>query len=169
MFAAVTSRCACCRYVQYFADTLLQPGLQPRKLQLQRVAVTGIPLSDIKDLVVGVWVRPPGAGWKTELLCLAATRPEAMHLEGLHLCPAARLICVFCPTALACASAATLCLLIFGVAIDAGVNALILHLLPKRDYLQKQHSRQSSETASSCCQLLANALSLFLCDKVTTC
>lgn len=72
----------CCRYVQYYADLLQQPGLQPKRLQLQRVTVKGVPLSDIKDLVVGIWVRPPGVGWKTELLCLAAARPEAMHLEG---------------------------------------------------------------------------------------
>lgn len=72
------------RYVQYYADLLQQPGLQPKRLQLQRVTVKGVPLSDIKDLVVGIWVRPPGVGWKTELLCLAAARPEAMHLEGIE-------------------------------------------------------------------------------------
>ena len=73
-----------CRYVQYYADLLQQPDLQPKQLQLQRLTVNGIPMSAIRVVVVGVWVRPPGAGWKTELLCLAATRPEAMHLEGLR-------------------------------------------------------------------------------------
>ena len=76
-----------CRYVQYYADWLRQPDLVPRRLQLLRVTVTGIPLSDLRDLVVGVWVRPPGAGWKTELLCLAAVKPEARYLEGVNIRP----------------------------------------------------------------------------------
>lgn len=77
-----------CRYVQYYADWLQQPNLLPRRLQLQRVTVTGIPLSDLRNLVVGVWVRPPGAGWKTELVCLAAVKPEAQYLAGVSLLPA---------------------------------------------------------------------------------
>ncbi|KAL3150728.1 hypothetical protein ABBQ32_000513 [Trebouxia sp. C0010 RCD-2024] len=74
------------RYVQYYADWLQQPNLLPRRLQLQRVTVTGIPLSDLRNLVVGVWVRPPGAGWKTELVCLAAVKPEAQYLAGIEPC-----------------------------------------------------------------------------------
>lgn len=70
------------RYVQYYADLLQQPDLTPRRLQLQRVRVTGIPMSDLRDLVIGVWVRPPGAGWKTELLCLAAVKPGTQYLDG---------------------------------------------------------------------------------------
>lgn len=77
-----------CRYVQYYADLLQQPDLTPRRLQLQRVRVTGIPMSDLRDLVIGVWVRPPGAGWKTELLCLAAVKPGTQYLDGVNLCPA---------------------------------------------------------------------------------
>ena len=76
-----------CRYVQYYADLLRQPDLLPRRLQLRRVTVTGAPMSDLRDLVIGVWVRPPSAGWETDLLCLAATRPEARHLKGLTVYP----------------------------------------------------------------------------------
>lgn len=76
-----------CRYVQYYADSLRQPDLLPRRLQLRRVVVTGAPMSDLRDLVIGIWVRPPGASWETELLCLAATRPEARHLKGATVCP----------------------------------------------------------------------------------
>lgn len=72
------------RYVQYYADSLRQPDLLPRRLQLRRVVVTGAPMSDLRDLVIGIWVRPPGASWETELLCLAATRPEARHLKGIE-------------------------------------------------------------------------------------
>lgn len=75
------------RYVQYYADLLRQPDLLPRRLQLRKVVVTGVPMSDIRDLVIGVWVRPPGAGWKTELLCLAAAKPAARHLQGVTCCP----------------------------------------------------------------------------------
>ena len=75
-----------CRYVQYYADSLRQPDLLPRRLQLRRVVVTGAPMSDMRNLVVGIWVRPPGAGWQTQLLCLAATRPEAQHLKGRTVC-----------------------------------------------------------------------------------
>lgn len=75
------------RYVQYYTDLLRQPDLLPRRLQLRKVVVTGVPMSDLSDLVIGVWVRPPGAGWKTELLCLAAARPAARHLQGVTCCP----------------------------------------------------------------------------------
>ena len=76
-----------CRYVQYYADLLRQPDLQPRRLQLRRVVVTGAPMSDMRDLVVGIWVRPPGADWETKLLCLAAARPQARHHKGVTVCP----------------------------------------------------------------------------------
>ena len=75
-----------CRYVQYYADLLHQPDVLPRRLQLRRVVVSGVPMGDIRDLVIGVWVRPSGAGWKTDLLCLAAARPEARHLQGVIFC-----------------------------------------------------------------------------------
>ena len=77
------------RYVQYYTDLLQQPDLLPRRLQLRKVVVTGVPMSDIRDLVIGVWVRPPGAGWKTKLLCLAAAKPTARHLQGMGMtcCP----------------------------------------------------------------------------------
>lgn len=75
-----------CRYVQYYADLLQQPDMLPKRLQLRRVVLTGVPMSDIRDLVIGVWVRPPGAGWETQLLCLAASKPDAQHLKGVTVC-----------------------------------------------------------------------------------
>ena len=71
-----------CRYVQYYADMLGQQSFQPKKLQLWRVTVRGLPANEIKDLVLGVWSRPPGAGWKTNLLCLAVANSHAGLLEG---------------------------------------------------------------------------------------
>ena len=63
-----------CRYVHYYAAQLRQGPSVPKKVQLRRVTVTGLPSEETKDLVMGVWSRPPGAGWQSQLVCLAAAR-----------------------------------------------------------------------------------------------
>ena len=79
-----------CRYVQYYADILQQPDLAAKKMHLQKVIVSGLPADELKDLVLGVWSRPLGAGWKTELLCLASVQSHGSPVQGRpflsHLC-----------------------------------------------------------------------------------
>jgi hypothetical protein len=75
-----------CRYVQYYADLRKEGPVVPKRLQLRRVTVTGLPPGDTKDLIVGVWSRPPGAGWKSHLMCLAAARPQSMLSNGQCIC-----------------------------------------------------------------------------------
>lgn len=75
-----------CRYVQYYADLRKEGPVVPKRLQLRRVTVTGLPPSDTNDLIVGVWSRPPGAGWKSHLMCLAAARPQSMLSNGHCIC-----------------------------------------------------------------------------------
>ncbi|KAL0033939.1 hypothetical protein WJX77_011740 [Trebouxia sp. C0004] len=70
------------RYVQYYADLRKEGPQVPKRLQLRRMTVTGLPPGDTKDLIVGVWSRPPGAGWKSHLMCLAAARPQSMLSHG---------------------------------------------------------------------------------------
>ncbi len=75
-----------CRYVQYYADLQKEGPVLPKRLQLRRVTVTGLPPGDTKDLIVGVWSRPPGAGWKSHLMCLAAARPQSMLSNAQCIC-----------------------------------------------------------------------------------
>ncbi len=75
-----------CRYVQYYADLQKEGPVVPKRLQLRRVTVTGLLPGDTKDLIVGVWSRPPGAGWKSHLMCLAAARPQSMLSNGQCIC-----------------------------------------------------------------------------------
>lgn len=74
------------RYVQYYADLRKGGPAVPKQLQLRRVIVTGLPPGDTKNLIVGVWSRPPGAGWKSHLMCLAAARSQAMLSNGQYIC-----------------------------------------------------------------------------------
>ena len=71
-----------CRYVQYYADFLQQPDLAAKEMHLQKVVVSGLPADELKDLVLGVWSRPLGAGWKTELLCLASVQSHGSPVQG---------------------------------------------------------------------------------------
>ncbi len=75
-----------CRYVQYYADLRKEGPVVPKRLQLRRVTVTGLPPEDTKDLIVGVWSRPPGAGWKSHLMCLAAARSQSMLSNTQCIC-----------------------------------------------------------------------------------
>ncbi len=75
-----------CRYVQYYADLRKEGPVVPKRLQLRRVTVTGLPPGDTKDLIVGVWSRPPGAGWKSHLMCLAAARSQSMLSNAQCIC-----------------------------------------------------------------------------------
>ena len=78
-----------CRYVQYYADLRKEGPVVPKRLQLRRVTVTDLLPGDTKDLIVGVWSRPPGAGWKSHLMCLAAARPQSMLSSGQCICDCA--------------------------------------------------------------------------------
>lgn len=74
---------AVCRYVHYYADVVHHGLPRVQQLQLRRVTVSGLSENALDDLVVTVKLRPPGAGWDTELVCLAAMKPQEHFLNGM--------------------------------------------------------------------------------------
>ena len=73
---------ALCRYVRYYADTVQHGPPKGKLLQLRRVAVSGLSDDDLNDIVVTVKLRPPGAGWDTDLVCLAAVKHHKHFVDG---------------------------------------------------------------------------------------
>lgn len=71
-----------CRYVQYYTDVVHHGPTATKQLRLRRVTVSGLTHDSLEGLVVTVKLRPPGAGWDTDLVCLAAMQPQQVFLEG---------------------------------------------------------------------------------------
>lgn len=72
---------AACRYVRYYADTVHHGQPKVKLLQLRRVVVVGLSDDDLNDIIVTVKLRP-GAGWDTDLVCLAAVKPHKHLMDG---------------------------------------------------------------------------------------
>lgn len=71
-----------CRYVHYYANVVQHGQPKIKQLQLRQIVLAGLSGHALSDLIVIVKMRPPGAGWKTELVCLAASKPQETFLDG---------------------------------------------------------------------------------------